>query len=45
MNQKKEKDETNVYRNTNSKDSDDITELSTRGSRMSIIRHDGIRLV
>ena len=29
MNQKKEKDETNGYRNTNGKESDDITELDT----------------
>lgn len=41
----KEKNETNVYRNTNGKESDDITELVTRGIRMSIIRHDGIHLV
>ena len=45
MNQKKEKDETNGYRNTNGKESDDIEEPGTRGSRMSIIGHDGIRLV
>ena len=45
MNQKKEKDETNGYRNTNGKKSDDITELGTRGSRMSIVGHDGIRMV
>ena len=34
MNQKKEKDETNGYRNTNGKESDDAEELGTRGSRM-----------
>lgn len=34
-----------MYRNTNGKESDDITELGTRGSRMSIIRNEGIRLV
>ena len=45
MNQKKEKDETNGYRNTNGKESDDAEELGTRDSRMSIIGHDGIRLV
>ena len=45
MNQKKEKDETNGYRNTNGKESDDAEELGTRGSRMSIIGHEGIRLV
>ena len=32
MNQKKEKDETNGYRNTNGKESDDAEELGTRGS-------------
>ena len=45
MNQKKKKDETNGYRNTNGKESDDAEELGARGSRMSIIGHDGIRLV
>ena len=44
MNQKKKKDETNGYRNTNGKESDDAEELGGRGSRMSIIGHDGIRL-
>ena len=37
MNQKKEKDETNGYRNTNGKKSDDAEEPGTRGGRMSII--------
>ena len=45
MNQKKGKDETNGYRNTNGKESDDAEELGTRGSRMSIVGHDGICLV
>ena len=47
MNQKKKKkkDETNWYRNTNGKESDDAEELDTRGSRMSIIGHDGISLM
>ena len=44
MNQKKEKDETNGYRNTNGKESDDAEEPGKRGSRMSIIGHDGIHL-
>lgn len=34
-----------MYRNTNCKESDEITELVTGGSGMSIIRHDGIQLV
>lgn len=45
MNQKKEKDETNEYRNTNGKECDDAEELGGRGGRMSIIGHDGIGLV
>ena len=44
MNQKKEKDETNGYRNTNGKESDDAEELGGRGGRMSIIGHDGTEL-
>ena len=45
MNQKKGMDETNGYRNTNGKESDDAEELGGRCSRMSIIGHDGIGLV
>ena len=45
MNQKKEKDETNGYRNTNGKESDDAEEPGTRGGIMSVIGHDGIGLV
>ena len=45
MNQKKEKDETNRYRNTNGKESDDAEEPGGRGSGMSIIGHDGIGMV
>ena len=43
MNQKK--DETNGYRSTNGKESDDTEELGGKGSRLSIIGYDGIHLV